>query len=83
MFCQTLHEGRFFGLDHSEAGIKLCYPLACCSSFGSAPSLFNFQARDLYVRPLGNKEAVHSTGKRTNGPQTPNRYRHKCAPFTP
>ena len=65
---QTLQEGRLFGLDLVETGIKLCHPPARGYSFGGAPSLFDFQACDSHVRSVGDKEAVHSTSQRTNGP---------------
>lgn len=44
---QALQEGCLFGLDRAETGIKLCHPPAGAGSFGGAPGLFDFQARDL------------------------------------
>jgi hypothetical protein len=69
-FSQTLQEDCLFGLDFPQTDFQFCHPSLGGRPFGSAASLFDFQARDLQVRPMGKTDAIHSTGNRTNGPQT-------------
>jgi hypothetical protein len=42
-----LNEGRLFGLDRAETGVKLRHPPAGTGSLGGAPGFFDFQAGDL------------------------------------
>jgi hypothetical protein len=65
-----LEKGRLFDLNFTEADIQLGHPPPGGRPFGGAPCLLDFQARDLQMRPVGKADAIHSTGKRTNGPQT-------------
>src|ERR1700687_6410462 len=67
---QGLEKVSLLGIDFLEAGIEFRHSPKRAGSLRRAPGLFEFQASDLQMRPMRDRNQIHLPCQSANGSQT-------------